>query len=108
MEKQRHFVATDPRSFHLAALSRQNNSNLGRNLGGLDSIDGDHLFAPARAPISDVRTRAFILGLASHLHDESFRGKNFSRRADRTGSCERKLNRGLSGYSGVKISWNAI
>ena len=70
---------------HLATLSRQDYSNTGRDLGSLDSAYGDHLFAAARAAISAFRTRAFFLGFASHLHDQSIRGKSRSRRANRAG-----------------------
>src|SRR2546423_10844915 len=83
MEKQRNINATAARSFHLATLSRQNFSDACRDLGGLDSVDGDHLFPAARVAISDVRSRAFFLGLTPDLHDESIRRKNFCGRAAR-------------------------
>src|SRR6266513_804828 len=104
MEKQRNFDAADAGSLHLAALSRQNLSDTARDLGGLDSVDGDHLFAAARAPISTVRTRAFVLGLAPDLHDESLRRKSRGRRTDRAFSCERKLNRELRGFKRIRCS----
>src|SRR5438477_12434848 len=89
MEKQRNLDAADAGSLHLAALSRQNLSDIARDLGGLDPVNGNHLFAAARAAISVVRTGAFVLGLASDLHDESLRRKSRSRRADGIGDGER-------------------
>src|SRR5437762_8562150 len=85
MEEQWNFNTTNPRSFHLAALSRQNISNFARDLGGLDPVNGHHLFLAARIAISDVRTCAFLLGLAAHLHDQSFCRKSRGRRADGVG-----------------------
>ena len=85
MEEQRNFNTAGARSVHLAALPRQNISDIARDLGRLDSVNGDHLFATARVAISIVRTRAFVLGLAPDLHDESFRWKSGSRRADCAG-----------------------
>src|SRR6266480_7169640 len=92
MEKQRNLDAADAGSLHLAALSRQNLSDIARDLGGLDSVDGDYLFAAARAPISVVRTGAFVLGLAPDLHYESFRRKSGSRRAPCLVHRHRKLS----------------
>src|SRR5436305_1564589 len=83
MEEQRNLSATAARPLHLATLSRQNNSNLGRDLGCLDSVDGHHLFVATRAPISIVRTRAFVLGVAPDIHDESLRRESGGRRAHR-------------------------
>src|SRR5437016_4740963 len=89
MEKQRNLDAAVARSFHLETLSRQNNSNTGRDVGCLDPVNGDHLFVAAGAAISVVRTGAFVLGLAPDLHDESLRRKSRSRRADGIGDGER-------------------
>src|SRR5206468_10580640 len=75
------FHAAAPRPLHLAALSRQNFSDVARDLGGLDTPDGDHLFVAARAAISAVQPGAFVLGLAAHLHDESLCRQNRGRRA---------------------------
>src|ERR1700675_2852311 len=93
MEKQWNLDPAVAGPFHLAALSRQNISNIARDLGSLDSIDGDHLFAAARAAISVVRIGAFVLGLASDLHDESLRRKSGGGRADRAGGDEGDLAR---------------
>src|SRR2546421_5719323 len=86
MEKQRNLDPAGAGSLHLAALSRQNLSDIARDLGSVDSVDGDHLFAAARAPISAVRTGAFVLGFASDLHDESLCRESRRRRADRAGN----------------------
>src|SRR4029077_20958974 len=54
VEKQRYFDASSARSLHLEALSRQDFPDIARDLGRLDSIDGYHLFAPARTAVSNV------------------------------------------------------
>ncbi len=84
VEKQRYFDASSARSLHLEALSRQDFPDVAGDLGGLDSVDGYHLFAPARTPVSAVRPRAFVLGPAADLHDEPLRRKNQSRCAARS------------------------
>ena len=71
------------RALSLGSLPRQNRADSFRDLGGLDSADGDHLFVAARVAISALQSRANFLGVAAHLHDEPLRGKNRSRRADR-------------------------
>src|SRR6266446_8278860 len=89
MEEQRNLNAAAAGSFHLAALSRQNISDIACDLGRLDSVDGHYLFAAACAPIPVVRTRAFVLGLTPDLYDESLRRKGGSRRADCAGDYRR-------------------
>src|SRR5215470_17699330 len=88
MEEQWDLDAAVAGSLHRSALSRQNFSDVARDLGGLDTLDGDHLFITARAAISGVQPGAFVLGLAAHLHDESLCRQNRGRRADRLGCDE--------------------
>ena len=76
MEKQRHLAAANSRSFHVETLPRQNYSDIARHVGRLDSVDGNYLLAAARAPISTIWAGAHFLGVAPHLHDESFRRQN--------------------------------
>ena len=57
-------------------LSGQNPSDIGRDMGSLDSTDGNHLFVAPRPPISAIRARALVLGSASNLYDEPFCRKN--------------------------------
>ena len=62
--------------FHVATLPGQNCADFAGDMGGLDSADGNHLFTAPRAPISAVRTRAFLLGAAFDLYDQSLCRKN--------------------------------
>jgi len=71
MEKQWHLAAAYSRSFYMEPLSRQNHSHAARNMGSLDSTDGNYLFPAPRPPISTVRAGPHVLGVAPHLHDES-------------------------------------
>src|SRR5205814_5391392 len=98
MEKQRHLNAPGSRPLHVATLPGQNSSDIAGDMGGLDSADGNHLFAPTRAPISAVRTRAFLLGAAFDLYDQSLCRKNRGRCAAGVVRCDRTLNRGLRGF----------
>src|ERR1700730_7903340 len=88
MEEQRDLAEAGARSVHLAALSGQDHSDAARDVGGVDPIDGNHLLSAARASISAVCTCAFLLGVASHLHDESLRRKGRSRRSNGAGNGE--------------------
>ena len=46
MEKQWHLAAAYSRSFYMEPLSRQNHSHAARNVGSLDSTDGNYLSLP--------------------------------------------------------------
>ena len=91
MEEQWYLAPAHSRPFHMGALPRQNHSHIARYVGSLDSADGNYLFAAACAPIPTVRASAYFLGVAPHIHDESLRWENRSRRAARAGYCENRI-----------------
>jgi hypothetical protein len=75
MEKQRRLNASGSRPLHVATLPGQNCTDVAGDMGGLDSADGDHLFTATRAPISAVRTRAFLWVLLLTYMTNRFAGK---------------------------------
>src|SRR2546430_8143058 len=89
MEEQWYFDGAGLRPFHVETLPRQNHSDASGHVGGLDSADGDHLLVTPRTPIFAFRTRAYFLGPALDLHDQSLCRKNRSRCA--AGACKRRL-----------------
>ena len=72
MEKLRLLPRIFTPNVYLEPLSKQDHSNLAGNLGGLDSADGNDLFAPARVAVSTLQSRAHFLGPLAHLYDEQF------------------------------------
>src|SRR5436309_14921915 len=78
MEEQRDLARASAPVVHPGSLSGQNPSDIGRDMGGLDSADGDHLFVAPGRPVSAVRARPFVLGSASNLYDEPFCRKSCS------------------------------